>query len=180
MHVTASDQDRNVRNEVHPANFIIFHIKSTVKPPARVAVYKNFLVFSFSCFHTIFQFPDARNSEIPTRPPVFNTRYTSNDLAAGRAHRTHGRVSIRRVQLTIRVAGFIHGSADLNPLQRIICRMLQRENLRSRSIQFPTSGTVTLYFHGECENISSSALRLSILRIHQDMAPQISSTPVDT
>jgi hypothetical protein len=97
--VTANDQDRNARipktprKENAPGEFHFELIGDTVH--VRGTILARVLVFN-SCFRSVFQSHDARNSEILH---FFTSRrflIRVNGLAAGCVPRTLGRVSIRR------------------------------------------------------------------------------------
>jgi hypothetical protein len=126
-----------------------------------------------------------------------DSRIPVNGLAAGRVHRTHGHVSIRRVRVTIWVAGFTHGSAHWNPfttdnLPRTRRRIVQREKISPCQVDslcsfiaIPNTGKVELLW-GMPKRLSYIGLPFVSLFlydislcIHQDMVPQTSST-VDT
>jgi hypothetical protein len=93
-------------------------------------------------------------------------------------------------EIAMGVAGFTHGSAHRNPfttdnLSRTR-RRLQCKNIPCQVGSLCLTANIRvgkLNFHGECEKILLiSAFRLSVYSfvIHQDMAPQIPSTSVDT
>jgi hypothetical protein len=158
--MTKTESSENAPGEFHSESTRRHRPRGTI--PARVAFSRFQIVTSAVFFNRPMH--GIPKSALLTKPPVFNT---VNGLAAGRVHRTHGRVSIRRVQVTMWVAGFTHGSAHRNP-PRLILNIAQVELPRGMRKKSPHRLSVYRFPY----DIS--------LCIHQDMAPQTSSTPVDT